>query len=347
MTTTLNASTAGAGGFIATSDNSGVLALQTAGTTAITVDASQRAAFVAGTAALPAITTAGDTNTGIFFPSADTIAFSEGGAEAMRIDSSGNVGIGTASPSYKLDVSGNGRVTGDFYVGSSTNIIYESSSNLNIRAANSLLFNTSGANERMRIDSSGNLLVGTTSNGTYSEKFNITTGSSSQVIMNLVATGTGAFGAIKFRNGSGEIGSISYGDSNVTYNTSSDYRLKHDIQPMTGALEKVLLLKPVIYKWKLNGADGQGFIAHELQEIVPDCVTGDKDATREEQYEVTPAVKDEKGNITTTAVMGTRTVPAYQGIDTSYLVATLTAAIQELSTKNDALTARIVALENK
>jgi hypothetical protein len=73
-------------------DNSGSLVLQTnSGTTALTIDTSQRAAFVAGTAALPAITTTGDTNTGIFFPAADTIAFAEGGTEVMRIDSSGRV----------------------------------------------------------------------------------------------------------------------------------------------------------------------------------------------------------------------------------------------------------------
>ena len=106
MTTTINASNSGSGGLVQTADASGVLALQTAGVTAVTIDASQRTAFVAGTAALPAITTTGDTNTGIFFPAADTIAFSEGGAEAMRIDSSGNVGIGTSSPSYKLDITG-------------------------------------------------------------------------------------------------------------------------------------------------------------------------------------------------------------------------------------------------
>ena len=81
---------------------------------------------------------------------------------------------------------------------------------------------------------------------------------------------------------------------------------------MTGALAKVAQLKPVTYKWKADGSDGQGFIAHELQAVVPDCVTGEKDAV------------DENGN------------PKYQGVDTSFLVATLTAAIQELKAEFDA-----------
>ena len=81
---------------------------------------------------------------------------------------------------------------------------------------------------------------------------------------------------------------------------------------MTGALAKVTQLKPVTYKWNADGSDGEGFIAHELAEVVPQCVTGEKDAV------------DEEGN------------PKYQGIDTSFLVATLTAAIQELKAEFDA-----------
>jgi hypothetical protein len=75
-------------------------------------------------------------------------------------------------------------------------------------------------------------------------------------------------------------------------------------------------------KWKVDGSDGQGFIAHELQEVIPDCVTGEKDAV------------DADGN------------PVYQGIDTSFLTATLTSAIQELKAIVDAQAERISVLEN-
>lgn len=96
MSTIINATTTN--GVVIQPDNSGSLVLQTnSGTTALTIDTSQRAAFVAGTAALPAITTTGDTNTGMWFPAADTIAFAEGGTESMRIDSSGNLLLGASS----------------------------------------------------------------------------------------------------------------------------------------------------------------------------------------------------------------------------------------------------------
>jgi hypothetical protein len=89
-----------------------------------------------------------------------------------------------------------------------------------------------------------------------------------------------------------------------------------------------------------------GFLAHEAQEVVPECVTGTKDAMRDEEYEVTPAVLDDDGNVVTEAVMGTRNVPDMQGIDQSKLVPLLTAALQEAITQIESLTARITALES-
>jgi hypothetical protein len=106
-------------------------------------------------------------------------------------------------------------------------------------------------------------------------------------------------------------------------NTSSDYRLKHNVQPMQNALAKVAALKPCTYKWIENDTDGEGFIAHELQEVCPHAVTGSKDAV------------DADGNI----------IP--QGIDTSFLVATLTAAIQEQQTLITTLTTQVVELQAK
>ena len=131
---------------------------------------------------------------------------------------------------------------------------------------------------------------------------------------------TGNFISFLYSTGLTAVGSISTDGSSTAYNTSSDYRLKNTIAPMTGALAKVALLKPCTYKWNADGSDGEGFIAHELAEVVPQCVTGEKDAV--ETY------TDEDGN--------EQTRPKYQGIDTSFLVATLTAAIQELKAEFDA-----------
>ena len=143
---------------------------------------------------------------------------------------------------------------------------------------------------------------------------------------------------IRFVHTATDVGSIDITTSATSYNTSSDYRLKEDVQPMSGATDRLKELKPVNFAWKADGSRVDGFLAHEAQEVVPESVTGSKDAMQTEEYEVTPAVTDEEGNVTTEAVMGEREVPDYQGIDQSKLVPLLVATIQELE-------ARITALE--
>lgn len=133
--------------------------------------------------------------------------------------------------------------------------------------------------------------------------------------------GTSEQNSCSFQNGNGQVGRIYTSGSNTTYSTSSDYRLKENVVPMTGALDKVAQLNPVTYTWKTDGSAGQGFIAHELQAVVPDCVGGTKDAV------------DADGN------------PVYQDIDTSFLVATLTAAIKELKAELDTVKTELAILK--
>jgi len=400
--------------------------------------------FTAGTALLPAITTTGDTNTGIWFPAADTIAFTEGGVESMRIDSSGNLGLGvtpsawssasrpalqltngaalftrTGSTFLSQNFFYNAGDTGSYIAnGFATVYVQTSGQHQWYNAPSGTANNTAALTQAMTLDASGRLLVGTTS-GSGATMFTVNQPAASTDAKTIVSVATGtnaAFTAfvnttvttvgtenssggslvsgssaystvianngaypISFGtnnteraridssgnflvhasgtdpyatsggygialNGSGDyiavarsggaaiyaarqgsngtlsewwcqgnnVGSISVTTTATAYNTSSDYRLKNTIAPMTGALAKVALLKPVTYKWNVDGSDGQGFIAHELAEVCPQAVSGEKDAV------------DANGNIKP------------QGIDTSFLVATLTAAIQELKAEFDA-----------
>jgi hypothetical protein len=181
-------------------------------------------------------------------------------------------------------------------------------------------FATTDGSGRMRIDSNGNVLIGTTS---LDGRLNVAYPSGGNGCKFTLTNSSAANNVLVFNNTNGTVGFIQMNGSNTSYNTSSDYRLKENIAPMTGALATVSALKPVTYTWKADGSDGQGFIAHELQAVVPDCVTGEKDAV------------DTEGNIKP------------QAIDTSFLVATLTAAIQEQQAIITELKARVEALENK
>ena len=285
------------------------------------------------------------------------IIFAPRDTEGGRFTSTG-LGIGTTSPAYKLEVavgtSGSQNIA-NFRTASSTAtdnagvLFFGTASTTATSRETMVVWDADGANssgsdnffirkygnsgtveffqvsnapmvfytnsaERARITSGGELVVNSTS--TLDAVFSVT-GRSTLTACSLRVANNGDYG-YTFKSAANALsGAIGVDASTVSYNTSSDYRLKNTITPMTGALTKVALLKPCTYKWNVDGSDGQGFIAHELQAVVPECVSGAKDAV------------DANGNIKP------------QGIDTSFLVATLTAAIQEQQAIIESLKARL------
>ena len=280
-------------------------------------------------------------------PTSTTGSIQKNGSDVITIDASDNVTVandltvsgtisGTGTSQWSTSGSNISYTTGNVGIGKDTllsfyptdqsyaNIKFEwdtgDAGYLHSTAYNGMKWTANGS-ERMRIDSSGSLLVGTT---TAQSGFNMVLqhgSSGAGAGLATVTTTTGAVNAISFQNPNGQIGRVQVNLTTTTYVTSSDYRLKENIVPMTGALDKVALLKPVTYTWKTDGTNGQGFIAHELQEFYPEAIAGTKDEV------------DEDGK------------PVHQGVDTSFLVATLTAAIQEQQALITSLTARITALE--
>ena len=215
----------------------------------------------------------------------------------------------------------------------------------------------------MTIDNGGNLFLGsgtsstpwadTSGAGTFRfQKDNGTNNASMQfssdgektgysmIYLNLI-NGSNDENIQSFYRNNNNVGSIKLnGTTGVSYETTSDYRVKENVVPMTDSTNRLKALKPSRFNFisePLVTIDG--FLAHEAGEVVPECISGTKDAMKDEEYEVTPAVVDDEGNETTAAVMGTRSVPDMQGIDQAKLVPLLTATIQELI-------ARIEALEN-
>tara|TARA_R100000697_G_scaffold21821_2_gene29268 strand:- start:759 stop:1925 length:1167 start_codon:yes stop_codon:yes gene_type:complete len=251
----------------------------------------------------------------------------------LFVDASANrVGIGTTSPSQLLSIFDSGSARMEIKSGTSgTSIIdmgdTDDADIAGIRyshADNDMTFRANN-DVRMTIDSSGALLVHTSSRS-GSSNFVVEADTSSENPMSVVNTRSSAstdYHIIMYRNGN-IVGSVQTSLSATSFVTSSDYRLKENVTDITDATDRLKKLNPVKFNF-ISDADTtlDGFLAHEVQSIVPEAVTGTKDAT--EKY------TDEEGK------EQTRIVP--QGIDQAKLVPLLVKTIQELE-------ARITALES-
>ena len=239
-----------------------------------------------------------------------TIAGYSGTGITIGSPSAGSSGLSILSTTTGYGYLLFGDTTGDATGGYSGQINYA-------HGTNRMGINTNGS-ERMAIDSSGNVMVGCASVPSASVKGLAIrpNGTAGQYIAFGVSL-TQAVAVQQFINPNGVVGSIQLIGSATQYLTSSDYRLKENVVELTGATDRLKQLNPSRFNF-IADADTtvDGFLAHEVQDVVPEAITGAKDAV------------DADGN------------PDYQGIDQSKLVPLLVATIQELE-------ARLTELENK
>jgi hypothetical protein len=269
------------------------------------------------------------TNSGI--GAIDTLAVD---TDTLVVDSTNNrVGIGTASPDSGVHVESssgsNAQIkiqTGD--TTSVSQLIFGDSADSNTggiqyaHSDDSLQFHVGNIGEKMRIDSSGNLLVGQTATSGVNARGGLMVeperdDGAARITFDRDTTSATST-AILFRDAGLSKGSIAYNNTSTTFSTSSDYRLKTAVTYDWDATTRLKQLRPARFEWIADGDDAvpvDGFLAHEVQSVVPEAITGTHNEV------------DDEGN------------PVYQGIDQSKLVPLLVKTIQELE-------ARIAALEN-
>ena len=278
---------------------------------------------VDGSASAPAVQ-GSDSNTGVSFGT-DTVNINTGGTTRATVTSNGRLSLtqNVIFPSkdayiYSYNGGSDGQVRSGFEL---------SGTNQTIRYF-------TATNERMRIDSSGNTMIGCTNtdsnNSTGVRLFNNgaihATRSSEYSYVGRRSDNDG--GLFLFRRDSSNVGSISVNSSSTAYNTSSDYRLKENQTAITDGITRLKTLKPYRFNWKVDpDTKVDGFFAHEVT-AVPEAISGTKDAVATEDSE-----EAKKGD------------PIYQQIDQSKLVPLLTAALQEAVAKIEVLETKVAALE--
>jgi hypothetical protein len=273
-----------------------------------------------------------DVSSGNFVITSDEGGF--GSSNIMVMSDAGNVGIGgVTSPSNKLHVYNT--ASADVALLESTQVFstlaFKSSTNSstvtvgidgagnaafeNKLSSGNMRFVTNGS-ERMRLTSDGDILLGgITSVGNTHASFD--SASNDRMIFNIGSSTTSSVDIINFRNPNGIVGGINTDGFTTSFSSSSDYRLKENVVKLTNALDKVSELKPSRFNFINEQKTVNGFLAHEVENIVPEAISGTKDQV------------DDKGN------------PIYQRIDQSKLVPLLVGAIQELKEEIEILRSQI------
>ena len=296
---------------------------------------------VDGSASAPAVTGT-DSNTGINFAS-DTVNINTGGSTRATVDSSGRLLLGTTTEGLggadQLTLSGSGdsgmtirsgtSSTGSIYFSDGTSGADEYRGVVNYNHASNFMRFYTNASERIRVDSSGNVGIGTSSPSS-SYQTTITESDTGNGCLKLDRTSNidGTLRSmVSFKRSGSVVGTITCSNSATAYNTSSDHRLKQ--------------LQPKRFNFILNpDITVDGFLAHEVQSVVPEAISGTKDETQDILYTEEDTIPSGKkvGDVK-------ETVPKYQGIDQSKLVPLLTAALQEAITKIETLETKVAALE--
>ncbi len=304
---------------------------------ALSINGTTGISGVDGSASAPAIV-GSDSNTGLSFGS-DTIAFNTGGSERCRVDSGGRLLIGTTSTSG-TSASGDDIIIGSIGDSTSRGITFATTNDGTIRWADAgdnamgriqylngtdiMSFHTTNE-QRMTINQQGRVQIGTVNTAISSEMFLATQSSDSNyvAVFNRTTDTDSSFrNHVGFAKSGSIVGSIKCKSNQTQYNTSSDYRLKENISDVTDGIAKVKLLQPRKFNFKdEKGNFYDGFIAHEIQEVIPDCTSGTKDQV------------DEDGK------------PIYQGMDYGRITPVLTAAIKDLIAKVETLETKVAALE--
>tara|TARA_R110000765_G_scaffold193037_2_gene298531 strand:+ start:1190 stop:2677 length:1488 start_codon:yes stop_codon:yes gene_type:complete len=256
-------------------------------------------------------------------------------AERLRISSGGDVGInntipssffgnasqlviGDGSTSRGMTIYSSATADGQIFFADGTTGADQYRGILRYEHSSDALVFFTNATEKMRISSGGDVYIGNSSISTAQTAIFL---QKSGIITNVYAYSSGSITLMEFyKQSAGIIGTISYNGTDTLYNATSDYRLKEDLKDYNG-IDFISKIKTYNFKWKNTDIRSYGVMAHELQEVFPNCVTGEKDAL------------DDNGEI----------IP--QGVDYSKIVPMLTKAIQEQQTIIEDLKARIEKLE--